>query len=404
MQHVSRRSTHWLLLMALFTGVIGCSVPPGPTASIRLSGEAPDIPGLIDVPNPLPAGEPGTVIARETLPANPDLPGTRAERILYLSTSPAGDPIAVSGYAVIPAGTPPQGGWPVLSWGHGTVGLSDACALSRNPMERLYGIGGYDNAASLIRAGVMVVATDYPGLGTDGPHPYLDGASSGRSMLDAARAAKHLGGSNDVILEGFSQGGHATLFAGSLASTYSPELNITGVLAIAPGSLAGLASAVLPLLGLTSSYSPLLIYGRLAADPTLNAGDVLNPSGIEKMNQLDDNVCYDRYLEPSDYRADPIQLPDWTASFAANEPGAYRIEAPLLLVQGTDDTSVPSIATDLLCLSYSLNQTHATLWNYAGHGHVDTVYTSRSDREAWILHQLGLTTDPPTPSASSRGC
>ena len=403
MHHLTRQLTRWAVLLSTLAVAAGC-VPPGPPASIRFSGEAPDLPGLLDVPDQLPEGPPGSIVAREALPPNPDLPGVSAERILYLSTTPAGDPIAVSGYVVVPAGTAPPGGWPVLSWGHGTIGLSDACALSRTPEDRLYGVDSYDNAAALIGAGVMVVASDYPGLGTDGPHPYLDGATSGRAMLDAARAAEHFGGSRDVVLEGFSQGGHATLFAGSLAPSYAPELNVKGVLAVAPGSLAGLASSFLPLLGLSSPYSSLLTYGRLVADPKLNAGDLLNPSGIAKLNQLDDTVCSDPYLERSDYRADVIQLPDWAASFARNEPGSYRIAAPVLLVQGTEDTSVPRIATELLCANYGGNSTKATLWTYPGAGHVASVEVSRVEREAWIAWRLGLADSAPTPSASARRC
>ncbi len=36
----------------------------------------------------------------------------------------------------------------------------------------------------------VVVATDYPGLGTAGVHPYLVGESEGRAVLDSVRAAK----------------------------------------------------------------------------------------------------------------------------------------------------------------------------------------------------------------------
>ena len=41
----------------------------------------------------------------------------------------------------------------------------------------------------LIVQGVVVAATDYEGLGTPGPHPYIVGASEGHSVLDAAVAA-----------------------------------------------------------------------------------------------------------------------------------------------------------------------------------------------------------------------
>ena len=43
-------------------------------------------------------------------------------------------------------------------------------------------------------AGSIVAATDYEGMGTPGPHPYLVGISEGRSGLDAALAARQIPG------------------------------------------------------------------------------------------------------------------------------------------------------------------------------------------------------------------
>ncbi len=77
----------------------------------------------------------------------------------------------------------------------------------------------------------VVVATDYPGLGTPGPHPYLIGESEGRAVLDSVRAARaiekaHAG--KRFVVWGHSQGGHAALFAGELARRYAPELSSSG--------------------------------------------------------------------------------------------------------------------------------------------------------------------------------
>ena len=59
-------------------------------------------------------------------------------------------------------------------------------------------------------------ATDYEGLGGPGPHPSIIGVSEGRSMLDASRAAGQVPGvylSDTTAIAGFSQGGHAALWA-----------------------------------------------------------------------------------------------------------------------------------------------------------------------------------------------
>jgi Secretory lipase len=44
----------------------------------------------------------------------------------------------------------------------------------------------------MLSRGYIVVATDHPGLGTDGIHPYLIGESEGQAELDSVRAARDL--------------------------------------------------------------------------------------------------------------------------------------------------------------------------------------------------------------------
>ncbi len=56
----------------------------------------------------------------------------RNDNVLYSSRSTDGSRIAVSGTVSVPKGKPPKGGWPVISYAHGTTGSADACAPSRN--------------------------------------------------------------------------------------------------------------------------------------------------------------------------------------------------------------------------------------------------------------------------------
>ena len=91
----------------------------------------------------------------------------------------------------------------------------------------------------MVERGYVVSATDYPGLGTPGPHPYLVGISEGRAVLDSVRAARELpgaGGGRRFAVWGHSQGGQASLYTGILAKTYAPELNLVGVAAAAPAT------------------------------------------------------------------------------------------------------------------------------------------------------------------------
>ena len=109
--------------------------------------------------------------------------GPAAWRMMYLSESIQGEPIAVTGTAVVPSIAAPDGGRPILSVAHGTTGIADQCAPSHDPSS--------DVAAHIryVNAGYLVAFSDYEGLGTPGRHPYVVGESEGRSVLDAATAA-----------------------------------------------------------------------------------------------------------------------------------------------------------------------------------------------------------------------
>ena len=56
-------------------------------------------------------------------------------------------------------------------------------------------------------------------------------------MLDSVRAARQVEGvdlSDRAVVWGHSQGGHAALWAGTLADDYAPDAGVVGVAAIAP--------------------------------------------------------------------------------------------------------------------------------------------------------------------------
>ena len=194
-----------------------------------------------------------------------------------------GKAVAVSGTVSIPKGKAPKGGWPVITWGHGTTGIADACAPSRdsasNPAHAVINYA-YPLLQRWLKAGYAVVRTDYEGLGTPGEHPYLIGRSEGYSMLDMVRAArkldKHLG--KKVIISGHSQGGQSALFAASLAPKWTPELKVRGTVALAPVSH---LAEQLPLLGaLTepgglSGLAAMILRGIDAAAPQLGVSDSL---------------------------------------------------------------------------------------------------------------------------------
>lgn len=180
----------------------------------------------------LPSGA-GVMLREEPMPAQPEITkAASAVRILYSSTDlrwHAGT-VPVSGTLYLPAGEPPAGGWPVVAWAHGTVGVADSCAPSwtgHKPRDATY-------IERWLESGFAVVATDYQGLGGPGPHPYLIWAAEGRSVLDAVRAVRAAHADKlaaKVFITGQSQGSGAALGATTVASSYAPDVPLLATVA-----------------------------------------------------------------------------------------------------------------------------------------------------------------------------
>ena len=122
-------------------------------------------------------------------PAIPSVDAAQRSVFLYHSTDVSGHDVAVSGQLVVPRGTPPVGGWPVVSWAHGTSGIADRCTPSQHDF---WDRENAQEVRTFVDAGYAVAATDYPGLGTPGIHPYLVGADEGNAVVDVVTAAHHL--------------------------------------------------------------------------------------------------------------------------------------------------------------------------------------------------------------------
>ena len=157
------------------------------------------------------AGRPGRTRSRAT--------GTSL--ILYRSTDLDGKLNAVSGSVTLPKGKAPKGGWPVITYAHGTTGAADECAPTRGYDAGELASYAYPLLKRWLKAGYAVVRTGSEGLGTPGVHQYLVGPSEGHSVLDAVRAARAFDGklSKRFVIAGHSQGGHAALFAAARAKT-----------------------------------------------------------------------------------------------------------------------------------------------------------------------------------------
>jgi len=213
-----------------FGAVAGCTKTPDTTVMTTTSAT----PAL---PSPDSAA-PGDLLNSE--PLSPvDLRVTRtgatAQRITYRSTSGIdGSPRWVTGAVFTPRGQPPSGGWPVLAYAHSTLGILENCGPSQHP--DLLGVA--PQIELLLRQGYLVVMADYQGLGSAGPHPYLEPRTAGYNVIDSVRAARQLvrGTGTRWVAYGGSQGGQAAWAAAELAPSYGKGLDMVGAVALAPAA------------------------------------------------------------------------------------------------------------------------------------------------------------------------
>ena len=301
-------------------------------------------------------GPPGSVIRDEPMGASP--PGGIAHRVLYRSTSPEGKPIAVSGVIIIPPGAAPAGGWPIVAWAHPTTGIVPRCA----PSLALFIFQQIAGSRPLTEQGFAIAATDYPGLGTAGPHPYLVGVSEARAVIDSVRAARTFPGMNNhrYAVWGHSQGGQATLFTGIIARDYAPELELLGVAAAAPATdLATLMTDDLDTTGgrnLTAMtvWSWSRVYGA-AADSVVapTVMPVVNRLAAECIESPLDIWARARTAAPLEKEfltvKNPAEIEPWRSLLVRNTPGPLPRSVPVFLAQGTSDHLVrPQVTMDYM--------------------------------------------------------
>jgi acetyl esterase/lipase len=342
----------------------------------------------------------GELIRSEAMAGAPD--AATAYRILYRSEGLHGEPIAVSGVVIVPAAPPTLTGRPIIAWAHPTTGLVPACApsLARVFFESIQGLH------EMLQQGYVVAATDYPGLGTSGPHPYLVGLSEGRAVLDSVRAARSMTGSGSAFaVWGHSQGGHAALYTGILAADYAPELKLVGVAAAAPATDLGalLADDRGTPGGTNVTAMTLWSWSQIYGAPLAS---VITPQGMSAMEALA-GKCIERYFDVITRRGPSKALvrsflkvnnisdvEPWRNLLRINTPGALPATVPLFLAQGTEDTLVlPAVTQSYmqeLCKAGSVVQWHPV----EGVGHLFVARDSASAAVAWIGARFAGTPAP----------
>lgn len=324
-------------------------------------------------------------------------------RILYTSTDgmDGKTPVVVSGAVFLPKGTPPAGGWPLIAWAHGTTGVADICAPSWQ--ARSYRDVTYLN--TWLEQGYAIVATDYQGLGTPGPHPYLAIRPEAYSVLDSVRAALHRFPdiANRVVVVGQSQGGGAAFATAGLAPDYAPELDIRGTVAtgipyLTPDILRPPTAAVS--LATADHADPTIAYELYIAlmaqqgDPSLLAQQLFTARALPVF-ELARTTCvgplFSDVLAAGLNRANAL-VPGFRDALAKDLPAmqftTLRLRQPLFVGTGEQDHDVPPAEQLALVRQACAAGTTVEAHLYAGLSHSATLNASLKDSLPFVRKML----------------
>lgn len=356
-----------------------------------------------ETPAPLPGRAHGDLLRAKKLTGTAALAGASNTLVLYRSTGLDGSPVAVSGTVSVPRGRAPKGGWPVITYAHGSTGIADDCAPSKDSETspvHLYNAYVYPVLERWLAAGYAVVRTDYEGLGTAGVHPYLVGRSEGRGVLDMVRAARMVNSrvSKRVIIAGHSQGGHAALWAAFLAPTYTRELDVRGTLAYAPASHLGEQGAIFPALtikgGLTGLIA-MIVRGADTVAPSANLSSLLTERALalypETLTKCVPQLAgADSFggLTPKELFREGADLRPAVAILDRSDPENLRIRTHVFIAQGASDSVVLPSFTDALDRELRAKGGRITYKTYADVDHAGIVNIADRDARAYIRKRL----------------
>ncbi|MFW0796446.1 lipase family protein [Gordonia sp. CPCC 205515] len=345
----------------------------------------------------------GAILSSAPLQNAAALPSAaRDELITYATENANQQRIVVSGTVAVPRGQAPEGGWPVISWAHGTTGIADTCAPSGDTSDgpaHDY-LGPVSNTLDQwLQKGYAVVATDYEGMGTPGDHTYLNAVSEANAVTDIVRAARNLDPSVGTkwFAMGHSQGGSAAITTSDVGVARAPELDLLGAVSIAPGSgLAQLPQFIAsgnPAATTALGFFPLMVLGAAASDPAVVPSDFVGPGAAPLMTAARRGCIADvraaipqasltSVIKPG---ADVAPLSNY---LAAQDPSNSRPKVPVLLAQGTADTVIAKPLTDTLATTMCSHGTQIDYHTYPGADHRASVQASLADAQTFAQARL----------------
>jgi acetyl esterase/lipase len=277
----------------------------------------------------------------------------------FVTTGVDGEPALVSAQAFTPV-APPSGPPPLMVYGAGTTGVAAVCAPSREGLLPAP-LGSYrELMAPYAARGVAVVLPDYLGFDdAERPQAYFVAEAEAHVMLDAARAIAQLYARaegigelrGDVIVGGYSQGGHAAFAATDRHASYAPEVPLRGAIGYAA------TTDVTELLATAAYYAPFVLLSyRSTYGPAIDPAAVLLPRFARDLEREAGSFCVDRAQQVYSYDGAGTYDPEFHRALQArdlerltpalalaleeNRTGLSGHGFPALLVQGGQDVIV----------------------------------------------------------------
>ncbi len=367
----------------------------------RITAHAPD--EFYDRPSEVPR-KPGELLRSEPL-RDVMLPaGVRGWRILYATTVDDSTPATAVATVFAPA-DPSAGPRPVIAWEHGTTGLLQKCMPSLLSLPTK----GIPDRDRIVMAGWVVVATDYSFAEKGGPHPYLIGEGGARAALDSVRAARQISGltlDKRVVVWGHSQGGHVALWTGIIGPRYAPDLEIRGVVAIAPS--ANIKNILAMNVEIDKRFGPYLAVSYSRFYPDITFEQAVRPEALDAARQIV-NLC--DFVPEELQRIEALAATFDGPALATSSNKALQarlkqntadgpIQAPVLIAQGLSDNVVPSSATDAYVEERCAAGQSLEYWTFAGRDHLSIFQRGTPFEELLIKWTTArLANDP-----SATGC
>ncbi|HLY56451.1 MAG TPA: lipase family protein [Stellaceae bacterium] len=364
-------------------GASGAEPPPPPDQVIaaEAAGRLPASPFYHVAPDDVKGG-PGALIRSEPVTDYTLPPGVTAVRFVYLAgMTPA------SGVVLVPPGTPPAGGWPVIAWAHGTTGVARICAPSE--ARDL----ASPSPAAMAAAGYAVVAPDYVGLGPEGRHAYLNKPSHARDIVNALPAARAAVASlgRKWVVDGHSQGGLAAWGAAEMAKD-DPDF-LGAVVVSGATDLAALSDLEAHPGG--AALLPYLAFGIKVRLPLFKVGDMIREPALERFAIVTSKGCL--ALDAATFGPLPWRSfikPGWTKSpmvqqyFSESTVGEDPVDRPMLVIAGGGDNIVPIAVTKAVVAKACTHHLPIEFRAYPALDHVQSMDQTLKEQLAWIADRF----------------